>query len=453
MNPDWTQAYASSKEIWAYLSRVARKYSVYERTKFNHSVDSCKWNEANRKWTVEVLGKDGNKTAYVVDYLISGIGALHVPAFPNVPGVGSFKGREVHAAEWREDIDCRGKRVIVVGSAASAVQVVPSVAEVASQVTVIQRTPNWLAPQHSPVLPNNLRYGSLLRWCFRNLPGFLWLHRIFIYLSMEVVHSPLGLFAADESKGQRLARVALRRYMLSQLKGNKKLAEKVIPKYAVGCKRIIRSERFLPALLRPNVELVVDQFSQVEDDGIIINTKNGPRKIEADILVYATGYQVGSLGKMQLKGCGDHLVTGSYMVDNAMDSYYGVCNPLFPNSFLLLGPNTGLGHNSIIIMSETQANFIARCIELATDEKINRLAVKQVEVDQCMKFINETLENTVWKAGHCNSWYQNQDGKVPTIWPGSTVQYMMDLSPPNDLHVFDCVKTGVGQVQFQASKI
>jgi len=444
MNADWSKAYAGSKEIWAYLSKVSRKYGVYERTQFNTEVLSAHWMESDRKWVVETQDrKSMAKQTHIVDYLISGIGGLHIPQYPNVPGVGQFGGMEVHSAEWRNDVDLKNKRVVVVGSAASAVQLVPSIAEYASQVTCIQRTPNWLAPQKGPVLPYSLSYGPVIRWIFRNLPGVLFLHRLFIYIMMETTHWPLNLFSGgSDGVGQTIARKVLTKYMMSQLKGNQELAEKVIPKYAVGCKRIIRSERFLPALLRPNVELVTDKLAKVEKDGIVLDTKQGPRKIEADVVVYATGYEVGSLGRLQLKGCSDHIVSGSDMINKAMDTYYGMCHPMYPNSFLMLGPNTGLGHNSIIIMIETQANFISRTIELAANDKVERLAVRMDEVDRCMRYINETMEGTVWKAGKCNSWYQNKDGKVPTIWPATTARYMMDCLPPNDLHIFDCEKKG-----------
>lgn len=442
MNPDWSQAYAGSKEIWRYLNRVSKKYGVYERARFNTAVESAKWNEADRKWVIEVESKTGVRETILADFMVSGIGALHVPLFPDVPGVGTFKGDEIHSAEWRNEIDCSNKRVVVVGSAASAVQIVPNIAEVAKSVTCIQRTPNWLAPQKSPVLPFTLKYGPILRWCFRNLPGFLLLHRFLVYCTMEFVHSPLGLFSGSDSIGQKIATRVLTRFMMSQLQNNPELADKVIPKYAVGCKRIIRSQRFLPALLRDNVELVTDRLAKVEANGIVLDTKQGARKIEADMVIYATGYKVGSLGKLSLKGCNEHIVTGSDMIDKALDTYYGMCHPLYPNSFLLLGPNTGLGHNSIIIMIETQAEFIARSIELAADNKVERLAIKPDAVDRCMAYINTTMDKTVWKAGHCNSWYQNKDGKVPTVWPGSTVKYMADCAPPNDLNNFDCVRRG-----------
>ena len=455
MNSEWTQAYAGSKEIWSYLVRVSKKYGIYERARFNTEVLSCKWIEAERKWHIETESKDGTKDLLVVDFCVSGIGALHVPLYPEVPGIGSFKnGQEIHSAEWRNDVDCKNKRIVVVGSAASAVQIVPSIAEVAKQVTCIQRTPNWLAPQKGPVLPFSLKYGPFIRWCFRNLPGALLLHRFFIYCMMEGAHFPLGLFSGGvDGIGQQIARKTLTKYMMYQLNGNKDLADKVIPKFAVGCKRIIRSERFLPALAKDHVELVTDKLTRVESNGVVLETKQGPRKIEADMIIYATGYRVGSLGRMSLRGCNDHVATGHDLVEKAVDTYYGMCNPLYPNAFLMLGPNTGLGHNSVIIMIETQANYIAKAIELAADENIERLSVKMDEVDKCMKFVNTTMDTAVWKAGHCHSYYQNKDGKVPTIWPATTVRYMADCAPPSDLSTFDCVKKGQQMRQHEVAKI
>jgi cation diffusion facilitator CzcD-associated flavoprotein CzcO len=442
MNSEWSQAYAQSKEICAYIHHVARKYHVYDKCRLNTKVKNSTWNEAESKWVVTFQTKGKEEETLSVDYLISGIGGLHIPSFPNVKGRETFKGPSMHSAEWDPNTVYKGKNVVVIGSAASAVQIVPSICEDAKTVTCLQRTPNWLAPQRSPFLPPSLKYGPVIRWIFRNVPGTLLLHRWSLYWSLEMVHFPLGLFNGASTLGQKIAKFVLTRYMRFLLKGNKELEDKVIPKYSVGCKRIIRSERFIPALLRDNVELVTDKLAEVVEDGVVVDTAKGLRKIEADLIVYATGYDVGSVGDMKITG-----VNGAYLhqksaLNRGIETYYGVCNSHFPNGFLLLGPNTGLGHNSIIIMSEVQTAFIAGVIELACNEKVSRLTVKESAVQECMNMIYSQMDESVWKKGGCVSWYQNADGKVPTVWPGTTLRYMIDLVPPTDLSIFDCIKKG-----------
>lgn len=442
MNPDWSQAFATSQEIWNYQVKVAKKYGVYKRSRLGTRVNYTKWVESRAQYEVEVQTvATGEVEVLYFDYVVNGIGALHFPVYPKVPGVnnGTFQGTEMHTADYDPSFSVAGKRVVVIGSAASAVQLVPALAETAGKLTCIQRTPNWLAPQRSPVLPFSLEYGPFIRWCFRNLPGLLLLQRWAVFLSMEGLFYPLGAFSGTANWGQWLVRKILTAFMSRQLRGDKKgLAAKVIPNYAVGCKRIIRSHKFLPALMRDNVDLVTDRVLRIDPQAVVIKNSSGAEEsIPCDVVMYATGYEVGSIGPLRVQGK-ETVLTGSVLTEKMVDMYYGVCGTDFPNSFMMLGPNTGLGHNSIIIMLETQANFIARTIELAAESGVGRIQIKQRAVTECMDYIKATLEGTVWKAGQCQSWYQIANGDVPTLWPSTTVRYMADLSPPQDLGLFEC---------------
>lgn len=420
---------------------VAKKYRIYERLRLGIKVQSIMWSDQTKKWRINLTDvKTGVSSEMECDFLVSGIGGLHVPLYPKVPGVReSFKGEETHTAEYDTSVQVKDKRVVVVGSAASAVQLCPVFAQDASKLTIVQRTPNWLAPQRNFTLPFSLKYGPIFRFILRYFPGALRLYRWIVYWSMEILHTPLGVFMADGGIVPMIARKILTMYMQLGLKYNKDLASKVIPDFQVGCKRIIRSEKFLPMLLQDNVELVSGQLVQVIEDGVLVAEKNGSeRKIECDTLVYATGYQVGSIGDCQVHGNHNLVVKGASMIDEARDNFFSVCLRDMPNAFFLLGPNAALGHQSAVVQIETAANYAARVIELAMENKVKRLEIKQAEIDRSMSIINSYMEKSVWFRGDCASWYKNKDGKVPTLWPASTVRFMWDLAPPSDLRSFDC---------------
>jgi cation diffusion facilitator CzcD-associated flavoprotein CzcO len=442
LNPDWSTAFAPGEEIEQYIRGVARKHDIYKACTFGTEVLSAAFDQAAHMWRLTYSTKGGPVESTQARVLIMCVGGLHVPSFPPAPGVcdGTFKGIEVHSAAWNIDTvnDLKGKNVVVVGSAASAVQIVPEICDHVKSLTVVQRTPNWLAPQHGPQVPVSLVYGPWARWALARIPGLLRLYRIVVYWSMEMLHFPLQLFS-NTSVGHAIATRVLRKYMSVLLRGNKELEAKVIPTYTLGCKRIIRSEKFLPALLKPNVHLVTAGLTRVESDGLVMS--NG-EKIKSDVCIYATGFQVGSVGPLKIEGLGGHVVQGSGLMDGRGSAYLGITSPLFPNAFMMLGPNTGLGHNSIIIMIEAQVEYAVKVISLMADENVAEIVVKQEKVDEFMAEVDAGFAGSVWTAPGCISWYQNKEGKVPTLWPFSTVRYMREAAPPSDLRAYKCVKAG-----------
>uniref|UniRef100_A0A7S4PKD1 L-ornithine N(5)-oxygenase n=1 Tax=Paramoeba aestuarina TaxID=180227 RepID=A0A7S4PKD1_9EUKA len=358
--------------------------------------------------------------------VVSCIGALHHPSFPRVPsGLSAFKGPYMHSTRWDQDVDLKGKKVVVVGSAASAVQIVPLICDDAEKVTILQRTPNWITPQKHPTLPFNMKYGSIAKFLFRWVPGLIQLHRYSIYIAHETFFLS-GAF--DNPNSSRTSKMVsnhaiglISTHMKKELGNDEKLCHKMIPDFPVGCKRVLRHETFLKCCTREDVEVHPFGLQDVRAHSIIASDG---REIEADVIIYATGFKVGSVGDTRIIGTQkNNIITGTKIVDDAVPTYLGIANPEYPNAFFCLGPNTGLGHNSIILFSESQAEHIARVIGEMADNHIKVVTVNQKKMDNHMEWVWKTMEHRVW-PNNCSSWYQNKHGKVTTLWPSNTPTYM-----------------------------
>lgn len=399
-NAEWTKPYSGQAEIQQYLRNVFDKHNLGAATQFNTALGGATWNEHTLRW--DVVLSDGSERH--PRFLINAIGGLHHPHVPDVPGVaeGVFEGESFHSAEWDATCDLRGKRVAVVGSAASAVQLVPTVAEQASELVLLQRTPNWVSSRWSPIMPND-RYTEAHKWVFRNVPGAERMHRWALYWMLE------SLFAAGvwdfEGRAQATAQRVVRAEMHKSLGGDQALIEKVVPTYGVGCKRICRADDYLPALCRDNVLVVPHGLTAVEKDGVV--DAQGV-KHEVDVIVYATGFKVGSIGSIKIVGRDGRTMEGTSVADEAMEAFLGISCAKFPNSFMLLGPNTALGHNSIIGMIETMATYITRTICEAVEADVDVVEVKQEVIDEYYEWLWPEFDKRVWKHGGCSSWYQNK---------------------------------------------
>ncbi len=431
LNPNWSKPYAEQGEILEYIKKVASKYNLYKHAKLGVEAQEIRWVEEQKRWNITC--SDGS--VFTPRILIGAQGPLHFPKMPEIEGIETFKGQSVHSASWDPKLDYKGKKVVCVGSAASAVQLIPHVAKTAKDLYVVQRTPNWIAPQYSPVLPPPSGYPRWLISLFNFFPFLVRLHRWMIYCSMEGLFTPLGLFGDPKTSiyaqiAQAIVRTVLTLYMKSHLGNSQKaieLQDKVIPKYPVGCKRIIRSQVYLEALVKDNVHLKTDLPKLVKPNSVVL--QNG-EEIEADVIIWATGFEVGSFGKLRLIGSDNQVITGNDAIEKGVEAYYGMTIPKFPNGFLLVGPNTGLGHNSIILMIENEVNYIVKVICEMVERKAARVEVKESVLLEYSKWLNQSLTNSVW-SGNCNSWYQGKDGKIPTLWPSSTVSYWYSLRTPN----------------------
>jgi cation diffusion facilitator CzcD-associated flavoprotein CzcO len=405
------------------LVGVVDQFKLWPRIRLNTAVVRAEWNENARRWHVEL--SDGSTLS--PRFLINAIGALHHPAMPQVPGIDSFRGASMHSTRWRPEVDLKGKRVVVVGSAASAVQLTPIVAEQAAHLTVLQRTPNWISRKFHPLLPNE-KYSATHKWLFQHVPGWEKAHRWGLYASFEALFWPVGVFDATGS-GQALAHKVVRMDMESQLGHDKALIEKVVPKFGVGCKRVCRTNDYLPALRRPNVEVVAAGLKAVHPDGVEDATG---RRIACDVIIYATGFKVGSIGdNTRIQGRAGALMEGTSAADTAMPAFLGVAARQYPNSFLCLGPNTGLGHNSVVLMIERQVDYIVRMLCEAVEQRVEVLEVKEEVVHKFNTWIDKQFDSRVWRHGGCQSWYANKDGHIFSLWPASTLKYfqVVDNAP------------------------
>ncbi|MFB4266181.1 flavin-containing monooxygenase [Nonomuraea sp. GTA35] len=401
LNPDWSRMFAPQEEIQAYLRACAARYGITPHIRYGKHVVSMEYDDAARAWTVTTEDGDTLRPKAV----ISAIGALHIPKFPEIPGRESFAGPAFHSAEWDHSVDLTGKRVAVVGTGASAVQFVPQLARTARHVTVFQRTAPWLHPKPDFAFPSAAR--RLLR-----LPGAARTLRAGIYWALET--RALG-FAVDPRLMKAHEQLALR-HLRAQVP-DPELRRALTPDYLIGCKRILVSSDYYPALTRQNVSLVTDGITEIREHSLVAGTEH-----EADAIVYGTGFRVtDALTEQRIIGRGGLKLQEAWR--DGIEAYLGITTAGFPNLFFLLGPNTGLGHNSVVFMIESQARYVVECLRL-----LSRTQAVAVDVrPQAQRAFNDRLrarlDPLVWNAGGCRSWYLDEHGVNRTIWPGFTFEY------------------------------
>jgi cation diffusion facilitator CzcD-associated flavoprotein CzcO len=396
----WSRVYPSQPEILAYLERVARDYDLERRIRFGVSVREARWDDEACTWTLTT----GDGEQVVADAVISCVGALHVPRYPNLPGRETFSGAAFHSATWDHSVDLRGKRVGVIGNGASAIQLIPPVAEQAAELRVFQRSAHWIVPRLDGP------YSRLAQAAFRVRP--LWrLYRAFLYWRQEILFT-LGF--RRNSLGSRLLRRHLERRVRTEV-ADPALHAKLTPDYPPGCKRGLISNDYYPAINRPNVSLVSDPLREVVPEGLRCEEQTYP----LDAIVYATGFDPLAWGHLDVYGReGQHL---GQLWGQAPRAHLGITVPGFPNYFFLLGPNTGLGHNSVMWMVECQVNYVLRCLDAMRRRKARALEVKQAALDAFYEDLDRGLQSKVWVD--CRSWYQNDDGRIYVLWPWSTLYY------------------------------
>ncbi|HLK66005.1 MAG TPA: NAD(P)/FAD-dependent oxidoreductase [Bryobacteraceae bacterium] len=403
-NPDWSRRYAEQPEILDYLRESAKCHGVADRIRLRTPLHEAAWDEQQGVWHA-MAGDDLRIDARV---LVSGMGALHVPRFPEIRGLERFAGPAFHSAEWDSSVNLESKNVAVIGTGASAVQFVPRIATQAGKLSVFQRTPAWILPRADGPIPENWRR------IFRRVPGATWLLRTMLFWSLEMyVFSFLG-----NRKLRALGEKQARRHLAKQV-SDPELRARLTPDYEFGCKRIVISSEFYPALMRPNVELVTTGISEVRAQSVV--TADGTER-PIDVIVYGTGFRVTDMLRgIRLTGRGGIEIHEAWR--ERISAYLGITVNGFPNLFFLLGPNTGLGHNSVILMIEAQVRYVMSCLRMM--EKRGQ-RVMEVRPDSQRQFVEELrgrLPGTVWESG-CKSWYQDErTGESTAIWPASVVAY------------------------------
>jgi cation diffusion facilitator CzcD-associated flavoprotein CzcO len=403
LNPDWSRMFAPQEEIWEYLRGCASRYGVLPHIRYGARVASMEYDERALRWRVELDGGGVLKPRAVV----SGIGALHVPSYPDVPGRDAFRGTAFHSARWDHSADLAGKRIAVIGTGASAAQFVPRIAPLAGHLTVFQRTPPWV--QAKP----DFAFSPAARRALR-LPGAARALRWLIYAAME--SRALG-FTVHPSLMKAHERMA-RRHLESQV-ADPELRRALTPDYTIGCKRVIISSDYYPALTRENVSLVTGGVKEIRQRSVV--DASGTEH-EADVIIYGTGFKVTeALQELDIVGRGGVKLREAWR--DGIEAYLGVTTTGFPNLFFLLGPNTGLGHNSVVLMIESQVHYVMECLRLLSRTRATALDVRPEAQREFNRKLHARLDPLVWNAGGCSSWYLDEHGVNRTIWPGFTFEY------------------------------
>jgi cation diffusion facilitator CzcD-associated flavoprotein CzcO len=401
-NPEWSHTYSPQPEIGAYLRRCADRFGVRSKVRLNTTVRAAEWDDAAGRWRI-----DTDRGALSARVLVAGMGPLAEPKIPDIPGLDSFKGAKFHSARWDHDHDLKGERVASIGTGASAIQLVPAIQPDVERLHVFQRTPPWVFP-HS-----NRPTTRFERALYRALPAAQKLVRGGVYAARET-------FVLGFVKDPRLMKIAekiARAHMRKQI-SDPELLEKVTPGYTIGCKRILPSNKWYPALGRPNVELVTSGIAEVREHSIV--TEDGTER-EVDTIIFSTGFQVTDMpvGK-QVRGRDGRTLDESW--EGSPRAHLGSTVPGFPNLFMLLGPNTGLGHNSMVYMIESQIAYVLDALATMERERADAVEVRRDAADRFNEAIGEQLDGTVWNTG-CASWYLDDTGRNATLWPDWTWRF------------------------------
>ena len=406
-NPAWSRSYPAQPEIEEYLQRVTDHYGLRSRIRFRFDVAVVRWLDDDQRW--EITSRSGE--VVIAAAVICATGPLSQPALPDIAGLDRFTGPMFHSASWRHDVDLSGRRVGVIGTGASAIQLIPAIAETVGHLTVFQRTPPWVLPRDDRPAP------VWRRWLYRRLPWLQRLHRWRIYLRQE-------LLAAAFLGNGRVARALTQRVReetLVQIESSFHDPDVVValtPDYTPGCKRLLISSDWYPALARSNVSLVTSAIDHVEPGGVV--TADGSHH-DLDVLVLATGFAVSAFpSPLTVVGRGG-VDLAEHWSDGAA-THLGLTVSGFPNLWFLAGPGTGLGHNSIVFMIEVQLQQIGRALDYMRSSDVAVIELRSEVEESSYAEIQRRLATTVWSSG-CSSWYQRDDGRIDTIWPGTTTEY------------------------------
>ena len=397
----WSQMFAAQDELHEYTDHVIGKYGLREKTELEANVIGVQWDDEQKQWLAHTEGK-GDFAARVI---INASGPLSTPVIPDFPGKDRFKGESFHTNGWNHDYDYRGKRVAIIGSGASAAQVIPAIAPEVKALHVFQRTPHWVLPRpdrrFSPLERYLLGFGPfyrLLRWS------------IYWALESRVIGFKYSRWALEQ-----FARKQALRHLDRQIP-DPELRARLTPDFTIGCKRVILSSTLYPALMRSNVTLhdKADGIESIDESGI--RTRQG-RHVELDLIIWSTGYDATD-GVISYPVIGSHGRALSDVWKDFPRAYLGTAIPGFPNLFIVTGPNTGIGHTSALFIIESQMNYIFACLERLDRSQCRSIEVRADAEERYTRMIHSEMERTVWKSGGCHSWYQSRSGHVIAMFPG-----------------------------------
>ena len=404
LNPDWSRLYATQPEIRDYLNHCADKYGVRRHVRLHTTVRRLQWDELRRCWWVET-----NAGCWSADIVVSGMGGLSKPAFPDIPGIRSFRGRAFHSQQWDHDYDLTGKRVAVIGTGASAIQFVPQIQPQVERLDLYQRTPPWIVPKPDrPIPPWKQRL-------YRRWPATQKLVRGAIYSMLEGRVLPFAIDPRLMAIPQRQALRHLRR----QVK-DPQLRRRLTPDYTFGCKRVLISDDYYPAVKRPNVDLVTTGIREIGEHSIVDG--EGMER-EVDALIFGTGFHAADPVPEGMIVGRDGQDLGTLWRDGPA-AYKGTTVAGFPNLFFLMGPNTGLGHSSVVYMIESQIRYVMDALRCLDREGITSVEVLPEAEAAYNARVQNRLSSAVWNTGGCRSWYLHPvSGRNVTLWPEFTWRF------------------------------
>ncbi|MFI5620816.1 flavin-containing monooxygenase [Streptomyces sp. NPDC051567] len=422
-NPDWPRTFSGQPHIRAYLEHVADTFGLRPHLRLDTELRMARWDERELRWELETSA--GELTA---DVVVSATGPLSDPKTPEIPGLAQFPGKVFHSARWDHGYELRGKRVAVIGTGASAIQIVPAIAPEVERLTLFQRTPPWVMPRTDRAI------GTAERWLHRRLPftgavrrGLLWGIRELQVSAFTKRPDQLGLV-------ESLARANMARSIKDP-----ELRARLTPSYRIGCKRILLSSAYYPALARPDVDLVASGLKEIR--GSVLVAEDGT-ETEADAIVFGTGFHVTDMPVAdRVVGVEGRSLAEEWK--DGMRSLRGATAAGFPNWMTIIGPNTALGNSSMILMIESQLNYMADYLrQLGLLGGRVALAARPSAVNAWNRRVQDRMERTVWNTGGCTSWYLDARGRNTTVWPGTTAEFRretrhVDLSEYEVLRIRD----------------
>jgi cation diffusion facilitator CzcD-associated flavoprotein CzcO len=405
-NPEWSRAFSPHNEIHDYLKHCVKKYKITEHIQFSTEIQKVFFDVPNGHWVIT----DTNEKIYLARTIISASGPLNQPLYPKIKGINSFKGESFHSLYWNHSYDLKGKKIAIIGTGASAIQFIPEVAKEAAKLTIFQRTAPWIERKFDK------ENSEKTKKRFRRFPIYQKFWRELIYWFLE----KRGKSQYEPNEIREKRRTSALKYLEKSI-SDPELRKKLTPDYEIGCKRVLLSSNYYPTLNKENVELVTDAISEITENGII---DQSGKLHKVDVIIYGTGFYTTTYKHLyEVKGINRQSLFDKWSSEGG-EAYYGMTVNGFPNFVLMVGPNTGLGHNSIVHMMESQLNYIMGYLKYLDNNPNSALNVKETVQNEFNDKIQQQLKTMIWSDGGCNSYYlKDSDGKNTSIWPGSTMSY------------------------------
>ncbi|MGI9577295.1 MAG: flavin-containing monooxygenase [Microthrixaceae bacterium] len=409
-NPDWSRKWAKQPEILEYFEGLVDRFSLAGNLRLETEVAEAVWSDADCRWSVRTTHGD----TYEADVVVSGLGQLNMPHVPDIEGLADFGGTVFHSARWDHDHDLAGERVGVIGVGASAIQFVPPVVREAAHTTLFQRSANYVAPK-----PDR-EFKAWERWAFRNIPGVNRAYRFWIWAKLEARFS---LMRRNSALGRMLAK----RYEaeVSKMASDQLPVDALVPDYPPGCKRVLIADDWFPAITSDSAQVVTDDVVGITSDGV--DTADG-RHFELDTIIFGTGFRSTEfLTPLKITGSGGRDLNEAW--GGGAVAYLGLSVAGFPNMFMLYGPNTNLGHNSILFMIEQQVDYVLAAMEQLRRRGAMAIDVTEGALTRWDEEIVRRSKETVWSAD-CTSWYKDDEGRITNNWIGHTTEYRRRMRSP-----------------------